>query len=261
MKTALKPGTLIAEGDSWFDYPGTDILEELEDNHGYDVKSVAHKGDTVESMAYGEKQLDKLAKQFWKLHQKDVVPQAVLLSGGGNDIAGDEFPLLLNHSDSDLPALNDDIVRGLVDVRLREALIRLARTVTSLCDQVFDTAKPIRILLHGYDYSVPDGRGFWGGWGPLPGPWLEPGFEQKGYFSLKQNAAVMKVLLDRFNTMVATLPKVNGLGHLRYVDLRGCLSSSLVNDRYKTWWDNELHPEDKGYRVIAARFHAAIVKK
>ena len=41
----LSAGTLIAEGDSWFDYPFCDVLKALEDEHGFDVESVAHKGD------------------------------------------------------------------------------------------------------------------------------------------------------------------------------------------------------------------------
>src|SRR5262245_50820329 len=38
-------GVLIAEGDSWFDYPIHDVLRILEDDHLFDVESVAHKGD------------------------------------------------------------------------------------------------------------------------------------------------------------------------------------------------------------------------
>ncbi|MGH8603171.1 MAG: hypothetical protein ACREXR_10480, partial [Gammaproteobacteria bacterium] len=45
-------GVLVAEGDSWFDYPWNDVLSLLEDYHGYDVSSVAHRGDRVEHMAY-----------------------------------------------------------------------------------------------------------------------------------------------------------------------------------------------------------------
>ena len=44
--------------------------------------------------------------------------------------------------------------------------------VTAACQDLLGA--PVPILLHGYDYPVPDGRGFLGGWGPLPGPWLEP---------------------------------------------------------------------------------------
>jgi hypothetical protein len=49
----VSAGTLLAEGDSWFDYPLHDVLRLLEDDFGYDVESVAHKGDRVEEMAYG----------------------------------------------------------------------------------------------------------------------------------------------------------------------------------------------------------------
>ena len=55
-------GTLVAEGDSWFDYPLWDVLKMLEDEHGFDVESVAHKGDRVEDMAYGPGQLDAFCR-------------------------------------------------------------------------------------------------------------------------------------------------------------------------------------------------------
>src|SRR6185436_18046322 len=37
---AASAGLLIAEGDSWFDYPMHDVLSVLEDDFGYDVRSV-----------------------------------------------------------------------------------------------------------------------------------------------------------------------------------------------------------------------------
>src|SRR6266540_3800160 len=61
-------GLLIAEGDSWFDYPGDDVLAILEDNYGYRVESVAHHGDTIESMAYDSTQLTKLARAFEQVY-------------------------------------------------------------------------------------------------------------------------------------------------------------------------------------------------
>src|SRR6185503_1012230 len=106
------PGLLIAEGDSWFDYPFFDILERLEDGFNFVVESVAHKGDTVESIAYDVSQVSKLARLFEKLGNQGSQPRAILLSGGGNDIAGDEFAIMLNHQASGLPPLNDSVVNG-----------------------------------------------------------------------------------------------------------------------------------------------------
>ena len=55
---------LVAEGDSWFDYPGADVLDDLEDGYGYEVVSVANAGDTLESMAYSNAQLCKLYRKL-----------------------------------------------------------------------------------------------------------------------------------------------------------------------------------------------------
>jgi len=144
---AASPGTIVAEGDSWFDYPLSDVLEELEDRHGWDVRSVAHAGDRVEDMAYDDRQLSKLERALRKVHDENRPLKAVLISGGGNDIAGEEFAMLLNHKRSGLPALNAKVVAGLFEDRLRTAIVSLAAGVTTLCQQLFGHAVPI--LLHG----------------------------------------------------------------------------------------------------------------
>ena len=119
-------GVLIAEGDSWFDYPMNDVLEALEDNHGFDVGTVAHAGDNVEDIAYSSGQFEQFARRLEKLLRQLRIPDAhPIVSGGGNDLAGDEFVMLLNHAASGSPTLNDDVVRGIIDVRLANAYIFL----------------------------------------------------------------------------------------------------------------------------------------
>lgn len=248
-------GVLVAEGDSWFDYPLNDVLGCLEDNFGYRVESVAHKGDTLESMAYDDAQLVALQRRFERVQEQGTSPRAILLSGGGNDIAGDEFAVLLNHQRSQLPPLNAGIVDGIVNVRLRAALARLIGAVTEFSLQYFDRVIPV--VVHGYGYAVPDGRGFLGGFWVLPGPWLEPGFRRKGYPDLSFNTAVVERLIDTFNAMLASLPGQAGLGHVRYVDLRPGLSNDLPS-AYRAAWANELHPTPVGYRAVAAQFDAII---
>jgi lysophospholipase L1-like esterase len=258
-RAAAEPqGLLIAEGDSWFDYPFLDVLGALEDGFGYEVESVAHQGDTVEEMAYNPSQVAGLATKLRKLSEAgDRIPRAILLSGGGNDVAGDEFPVLLNHKESGLAALNEGIVKGMLEERLLFAVVSLASQATALSQKYFE-GRTTPILLHGYDYPVPDGRGFLGGFWLLPGPWLEPGFRQKGYDVMAQRCEIMVDLIDRFNAVLEAVPTHPELRHVKYVNLRGTLSNQLAGKRYKDWWANELHPTEDGFRAVAAKLDAAI---
>lgn len=244
-------GVLVAEGDSWFDYPWTDVLRLLEDRHGYEVESVASKGDRVEDMAYGGGQLEKFTRKLEKLLRRNIIPRAILLSGGGNDVAGDEFSSLLNHAGSAASGLNDQVVQGVLNQRIRLAYITILSAVTRVCEQRL--SRRIPILLHGYDYPVPDGRGFLGGWWLLPGPWLAPGFRAKGYRDMETRKEIARELIDRFNTMLKGVADLPELSHVKYIDLRNTLSSGAD---YREWWENELHPTQAGFTRVSDRFAA-----
>jgi hypothetical protein len=248
-------GVLVAEGDSWFDYPWHDVLRMLEDEHGYDVESVGHRGDRVEDMAYSGGQLEEFARTIEKLLRRSTIPNAILLSGGGNDVAGDEFGMLVNHARSPAPGLNTDVVLGIIDDRVRNAYMTIIGAVTKLCRE--QTGSVIPIIIHGYDRAVPDGRGFAGGWGPLPGPWLEPGFRTKGFDDLDETTRIVGDLIDRFNRMLRDVAATPGFGHVRYLDLRGTLANDVT---YKTWWANELHPTRRGFAAVADRFAGVIAR-
>jgi hypothetical protein len=250
LATAANAGTkgwLIAEGDSWFDYPGTDLLDALEQS-AYDVESVARAGDRVEMMAFGRGQLDKFAAAVEKVIAAGHTPKAILLSGGGNDIAGSEFGFLINHAGSPKQGFNDSVVRGVIDERVRDAYVWIIRTITDLCQKVLK--QKVRIILHGYGYPVPDGSGVFGGWGPLPGPWLRPGFIEKGFNVLAQNTDMMHGLMDRFNNMLQGV--AGDFAHVRYVNLRSVLPAN------KPLWDNELHPKENGFKLAAKELEKAI---
>lgn len=246
-------GVLVAEGDSWFDYPLNDVLRLLEDLHAYDVESVAHKGDRIEEMAYGGGQLEELTRRLEKLLRRNVIPTAVLLSGGGNDVAGDEFGVLLNHARSVVPGLNEQILAGVIDQRVRIAYITILSAITRVCEQRINQRIPI--LVHGYDYPVPDGRGFLGGWGPLPGPWLELGFREKGFKDMPERLKIAKQLIDRFNAMLKDMASLSEFPHVQYINIRGTLS---VGVDYKKWWANELHPTARGFELVTERFASAL---
>jgi len=246
-------GTLVAEGDSWFDYPWDDVLRMLEDRHGYDVESVAHAGDEVQAMAYSGGQLEEFTRRIERLLRQGTVPRAILLSGGGNDVAGDQFGTLLNHVSAPEPGLNEHVVSAILDERVRSAYVTILRAVSDVCRVRLGSEIPI--LVHGYDYAVPDGRGFLGGWWILPGPWLEPGFREKGYEDMQQRKAIIRQLIDRFNAMLQNVVALRDFKHVRYVNLRRTLDSG---PRYKDFWANELHPTGRGFAAVAERFAQVI---
>jgi lysophospholipase L1-like esterase len=255
-------GVLVAEGDSWFDYPLLSVLDALEDVHGYHVESVAHAGDRLESMAYDDAQLKALQRTLLHLRDQHRVPRALLLSGGGNDIAGDEFGMLLNHAASGLPALNEKIMDGVINQRLKAAISWTLAAATGFCREYF--RRTIPIVVHGYAYPVPDGRGFLGGFWLLPGPWLQPGFRQKGYVTrsgdadLPGNTKILEPLINAFNAMVASLPGESGLEHVSYLDLRAELINEVAGKKYRKDWANELHPTGAAFKAVAKRFDERI---
>ncbi|MBK9493953.1 MAG: SGNH/GDSL hydrolase family protein [Xanthomonadales bacterium] len=244
---------LVAEGDSWFDYPPADVLDAIEDHHGYRVERVARRGDTVEDMAFSPSQIEKLVRCIERIIQDRKPVKAVLLSGGGNDIAGEEFSMLLEHSLSGKAPVNAMIAEQLINGRIRDSLLRLIGTVNTVFESYLGERVPI--IIHGYGYPVADGRGFLGGWWFLPGPWLSPGFERKGILDMTARQQVMRHLIDMFNTMLSDLASDVANGVI-YVDVRPLLTDNLNN--YKEDWANELHPSQEGFKRVAARIAGAI---
>lgn len=253
-------GYLLVEGDSWFDYPFfEDTAAALESDYGYDVKSVAHYGDTVTSMAYDPGQLRRLNELFRDMKDAKRVPRAILLSGGGNDIV-EALAVLLNHHASGLPAVNASVAAGLLHEQLPLAIGRLVGSLQELSQQHFGQVRPL--LLHGYALPVPDGRGY-----PilgLKGPWLKPAFARRGWVSqepqpegeLLANAQAIASVMNAFNDDV--LPSVvsaAGAG-VTHVDVRSALRCDL--DCYRHDWRDELHATSPGFKAVARLFDAAI---
>ena len=260
--TTQTAGYLLAVGDSWFDYPIHDILTRLDDNYGYNIESSAHAGDPIETMVSQVGQLDKFARCMDKILALGATPKAILVSGGGDDIAGKEFGMLINNiALVPIPGWNVQVIAGVVDTRIAAAYRLMITSINSLCQKNLGRTFPI--LVHGYDYPVPDGRGFLGGGGLLPGPWLKPGFDEKLFSDINVTTQMMTTVIDRFNTMLQNLVQEPGFQNVTYIDLRKTLSNAQAN--YKDYWANELHPNaggifggQDGWGDIAAKFQAVL---
>lgn len=247
---------LIAEGDSWFNFPAgadefasaSDVITSLEDNHGYEVTSVACHGDTIEDMAYSRTRFAEFRRKLQKMNDRGEIPRAVLLSGGGNDVVGDGFGQLLNHKSSPNPGLNERVVDETLYGRIWPAYETLIAAVLEISDTVL--GEHIPVLIHGYAYSVPDGRGVF----PAAGPWLQPAFETKGYYWGEDGMMMRMIvedLIDRLNTMQQEMIAHRSDELLRHVDLRQAFPR---DDDHRNWWQDELHPTRQGFDKVASAF-------
>lgn len=248
---------LLAEGDSWFDYPLFDTLDALEDEYGYDIKSVAHRGNTLEDMAYTQEQGFEFTRKLDKMKSYGLTPKCILLSAGGNDIAGDTFSLIINHINSPIKGSDKDILQAIINKRLKIAYITLISKISHLCMDRYQ--KKIPILIHGYDSPYVDGRGFLGGGWILPGPWLEPGFREKGFSDVTTCNLIIYEIIETFNGMLhdlANLPNFKGFVH--YINLQGTLKNDKKN--YRKYWADEMHPSKEGFKIIAEVFDNEIKK-
>jgi len=260
-KSLSTAGYLIAIGDSWFDYPIRDVLTNLDDQFGYTIESCAHKGDPIEAMVSPVGQLDQFSRLLQKVTDLGATPKAVLISGGGDDIAGDEFGMLINECGTSIQGWNAQVVAGVIDTRIATAYRTMFAMVNQICQQDPNLQKTLPILVHGYDYPVPDGRGFLGGWGPLPGPWLKPGFDEKRFSDLGVTTPMMMELIDDFNDMLKSL--LPAYPNVHYIDLRKTLAT---DSSYKGFWANELHPTggdpldpgQNGFYKVAQKFDAVL---
>jgi hypothetical protein len=235
-------GSLIFLGDSWGDYPGCDLVQVLE-QEGYRVDSLARRGSTLEDLVFDESNDAHFGRIFARCWGEGRQPKAVIVSAGGNDLTGATLAAMLYHRRSGLGPISRMAAQGVLTDRLHAYYRTLCYAITAHCRFHWQTYIPI--LVHGYGYAVPDGRGYLGGGWVLPGPWLKPAFDQKGWLNVGDNAVVVSSLVDQINSTIATLPATEGLGHVRHVDLR----SVLVAPDYRQLWADELHPTPEGFRL------------
>jgi hypothetical protein len=259
---------LLAQGDSWFDYPpGKDIIDCLHSDHGHEITNLAVAGSTLNDECYGPvpselfglpvgpKQSDdpdRITELVNRIRQDK--PQALLISAGGNDVAGDEFFSFINNAKSSLPSINQEVLDGVVNSTFKSAYEYLIDTAIKAAA---DAGIVMPVFTHSYDYPWPDGRGVISFLGWKVGPWFDPTFNEKNYPNnnsddLKARHDILVKFLDALTVMLNSLmadPKY--VGKLFHVDLRNTLLTE--ND-----WANELHPGNSGFSSLANKIDAAL---
>ena len=260
---------LLAQGDSWFDYPpGTDLIHCLHEKHGHTISNIAVAGSTLNDEAYGPvprelfglpnigPRLSNDPSRIAELIHRICAdrPDALLLSAGGNDVAGDAFFSFINNALSGLTSVNRKTLDGVVNTTFRTAYKFMIQRALEASEEA---GIKMPIFLHGYDYPWPDGRGLLNFIGWRIGPWFDDTFNHKNYQNkssgdLLRRHEIIKLFIDEINVMqqnLVMMPKF--LNKVFHVDLRGTLLSR--ND-----WANELHPNNDGFAMLAAKINYAL---
>jgi len=239
---------ILAEGDSWFEYPlpwprGDGVVFQLQKLLGYPILNMAHHGAEVRQiLALSERQ-----EIITRLSDPNVRYDAMLFSGGGNDLVGDQFCIWLKDIQPEAPPaemLDDDAVNAalsIVETGYRELMtIRDKHSPTTI------------IFAHGYDFPPITGIGVCN-----VGPWLKPSldfvYRESGVPTPDPNKEfiVVKALLERFSAMLKKL-ETQHAGRFVVVPTQGTLTADDSD------WQNEIHPTSGGFVKIAQKFKAAL---
>jgi hypothetical protein len=233
------PLQILAEGDSWFDYPvpffGGGIIPRLQSRLGVPILNLAAAGDETRFML-GVEQLKKLSANLMNGCPAGGPWDLLLFSGGGNDIVGDPMALWIAPWDA-----GKTPQQHLLSDRFDAALVLVRAAYENLIALRNQLSPSTHLIFHAYDYAIPDGRGIC-----HLGPWLKPTFDLRGFSSRQAAQSVVKTMIDKFAAMLDSLAQTQKVTFIR---TPGRLSPAPSS------WHNELHPSRDGFNMFAQLFH------
>lgn len=241
---------LVAEGDSWFEYPfSQDIIMQL--SAKYAVLGLAKAADSFEEVNAQNELMPTLA------HPPLGKPfHIVMLSLGGNEVMGHIEDFVLNFQ---LGRPDEDYVDF---AAFNPMLANVRAKLASIVKKIVDNGAQ-HVILHGYDY--PDAR--------LPpdlgepangSQWIGPPLKvHRNIESLPTYRCAANMMLDRFNAMLQTFAQQpEHQGRVHYVSLLGTIG---IKDHHhdpvppqKSLWNDEIHGNDKGFARVAKKFEPVI---
>jgi len=216
--------TLILIGDSWFWYPFNNLASELAAQLNGEHKLLVLGNNGAEAQDWNKKYRNEIGLAFeWYAS----TASALLLSGGGNDIAGPE--------DFD-PIIEDDCSKA-TDVSQcyspgqPEAILSNVKTAFQVVIGKFRKYNAtVPVICHNYEKAWPTGKGLFG-----PADWLKlPMDDGKVPKGLRHDLFVD--LIDRLYEKQRELAKPSaGLGKIIPLQTAGTLPDK------EDIWANELH--------------------
>jgi len=242
---------ILADGDSWFSYPlSWDVIDYVrqDGNPTPIVLNLAVAGDPT-TATLGVEKREQIINTLSDPEQGEF--DALLFSGGGDDVAGDQFCLWITDNTGSDRGINQKAfsdILGVVETAYRDLF--------AICGDIQPNCK---IFIHSYDFARPTGVGacplLTGGY--ARGPWLKPSLDYRQWTDFTSASALVEALLRELDTLFLALegeykPRVV------YVKTQGTLIPPQSIDDKTSDWANELHPTEPGFEKIATKFLAAL---
>ncbi len=263
---------IVAEGDSWFQFPVfvDDIIDWLNKNEKYAILSLAYGGDWLSNIIYEGKYIEELS-----IHRPDFF----LISGSGNDLVGgnriaimvnknpqmakyeDEESLVANHSDYQFYQQNDfnekESILLAQPFLTREfyaflGIIKLQYWLIFESISRASNLKGMKIITQGYDYVIPSEKTHFSDFtNPLinsfmgTGKWLRQPMMIQGITDSKIQKAIMVAMIFEINQIFMELARK--FDNVYHVDCRGVAKNK--ND-----WYDEIHLTSKSFKKVAQAY-------
>lgn len=258
--TPKLPLDFLAIGDFWFEYPltgnglpfgNTAIVADSQlgaiGNPPPQILNQALHGQATTAMLSYENQ-EKIRTALTDPSQWiSGRPDAILVSAGGDNIAGDQFAIYLDYGGT----------TGLDPTRFQALLGDVQAAYFDLFAFRDIFAPGIPIIGHTYDYALPNGLH------PIcAGPWLQPSLDFAGY-DYNVGRGIIHSAIDIFFGVMKdlatdkTLPPGKTTNNFIVVDTR----NTLTGDTSQTGWANELHAYPPGFAALAHKFLTVLQAK
>lgn len=230
--------TVLAEGDSWFNYPlGRSITTNVDNHKNVALLNLASHGDEGKQML-GMKQHERLQKVLRAgpatKHQFNVL----MFSAGGNDLLG--HGALRYWVNTYEPGMTS---QEMLNMRNLKHIFGIIDIVMTELFALRDAESPkTKIYLNAYDFAPANGEGVCG-----LGPWLKPSLTHRKVPRRLQNE-VVKLLLQKYEQRLRRHAKKSR--NARVIHTQGTLTAKE--------WANEIHPKNSGFKKIAQPFKDAL---
>ena len=238
----------VGIGDSWGAYIRDTVgvgqgglFDAIGQVSGVTILNCADAGDSSEQTS-GLKRLSRF---------RPMLPgcQIIFVSTGGDDIAGDQFRILIRPRSS----CGGDVSKAMYGDRLLAFLAVISADLEEIMAERDTYCPDAWIVTHEYDRVVPSQSGQGVLW---LGPWMSPGFHDRGWDDPTERCQIANGILAAYSSNLQSMAKSSR--HWIHVPTQGTCAQVFGGDG-SNGWANEMHLNAAGFNALAQVINAQAV--